>query len=305
MFDFTHVHDAPTGSSDPTGTKLIRDKFKYDFQKRWQTLVRLTTEAVTKNDLIGLSVQSIAHSSQTGGDLIKTFQNWFDTALHQILFPGNGQWMFHYFDKAQTLAFKHSRKDAPLAWPIVESSGTGALIRSTAVVELQGIMEAVSQQVVRTVSHGLLTKLRPAKIARLISEIVRSIGKHRSYAMVDYMIVKMFNETTLDVLEKSGVTHVGILPEYVQVRPPPVLTDAVKSPRTFSRRSEVDVLTAGDQKVCIICEKIAKNGPYKIKDAHGLIPAHAGCRCGFVPAGDLPLFEPDQIPANKRGQLNV
>jgi 8-oxo-dGTP pyrophosphatase MutT (NUDIX family) len=48
---------------------------------------------------------------------------------------------------------------------------------------------------------------------------------------------------------------------------------------------EVDVLTAGDEFVCIICEEISENGPYTLNEAEDLIPAHGFCRCAFVPAG--------------------
>ena len=49
----------------------------------------------------------------------------------------------------------------------------------------------------------------------------------------------------------------------------------------------VDVLTAEDENVCIICEDISAGGPYDLDEAEGLIPAHVYCRCAFVPAGTL------------------
>jgi len=52
------------------------------------------------------------------------------------------------------------------------------------------------------------------------------------------------------------------------------------------RVSLVNVLTAGDDKVCEDCEDIAAEGPYDIDTARGLIPAHPNCRCAFIPFGD-------------------
>lgn len=49
---------------------------------------------------------------------------------------------------------------------------------------------------------------------------------------------------------------------------------------------EVDVLTAGDDDVCFVCEDISDEGPYDLDEAEGLIPAHPFCRCAFVPAGE-------------------
>ena len=48
----------------------------------------------------------------------------------------------------------------------------------------------------------------------------------------------------------------------------------------------VNVLTAGDDRVCIDCEDIAEGGPYEINAARDLIPAHPNCRCAFIPFGD-------------------
>jgi hypothetical protein len=48
----------------------------------------------------------------------------------------------------------------------------------------------------------------------------------------------------------------------------------------------VNVLTAGDDRVCQDCEDIAADGPYDIDEARGLIPAHPNCRCAFIPFGD-------------------
>jgi len=48
----------------------------------------------------------------------------------------------------------------------------------------------------------------------------------------------------------------------------------------------VNVLTAGDDRVCSDCEDIAADGPYELDEARDLIPAHPNCRCAFIPFGD-------------------
>ena len=48
----------------------------------------------------------------------------------------------------------------------------------------------------------------------------------------------------------------------------------------------VNVLTAGDDRVCQDCEDIAADGPYELAEARDLIPAHPNCRCAFIPFGD-------------------
>jgi len=59
----------------------------------------------------------------------------------------------------------------------------------------------------------------------------------------------------------------------------------------------VNVLTAGDDRVCQDCEDIASDGPYELSQAQGLIPSHPNCRCAFIPFGDkrfAPLMEQEE-----------
>ncbi len=48
----------------------------------------------------------------------------------------------------------------------------------------------------------------------------------------------------------------------------------------------VNVLTAGDNKVCNVCQGLADNGPYDLDEAQTILPAHPNCRCSWVPAED-------------------
>lgn len=48
----------------------------------------------------------------------------------------------------------------------------------------------------------------------------------------------------------------------------------------------LNVLTAGDDRVCIICETLSEEGPYSLEEAQGLLPAHIDCRCAWVPVAN-------------------
>jgi ADP-ribosyltransferase exoenzyme len=69
-------------------------------------------------------------------------------------------------------------------------------------------------------------------------------------------------------------------------------TDSVADARKFlgiaddDDDDDVEVITAGDNDVCIVCEDISNEGPYDLDTAEGLIPAHPWCRCAFVPVSD-------------------
>ena len=68
----------------------------------------------------------------------------------------------------------------------------------------------------------------------------------------------------------------------------------------------LDVLTAGDDRVCDICDGISENGPYSINEARGLIPAHPNCRCVFVAAGTMKdAWIEDFDPSEPRDPLGM
>ena len=69
------------------------------------------------------------------------------------------------------------------------------------------------------------------------------------------------------------------------------LRAARKKPGTRRQRMRglpniVNVLTAGDDKVCQDCQDISDNGPYDLDEARELLPAHPNCRCAVIPWDD-------------------
>ena len=65
------------------------------------------------------------------------------------------------------------------------------------------------------------------------------------------------------------------------------------------------MLTAGDDRVCDVCDGISENGPYTINEARGLIPAHPNCRSVFVAAGTMQdAFDPNE-PRDEQGRWSA
>lgn len=55
----------------------------------------------------------------------------------------------------------------------------------------------------------------------------------------------------------------------------------------------VNVLTAGDDRVCQVCEDASEEGPYSLEEAQGILPLHPRCRCAWVPA----VVKPELVAA--------
>ncbi len=297
-----HVHD---GATDPTGTHDIVRKIGSEMRKRWRTAESIITDGIEKNDLLG-------NGPGVGSYKLLVFQKFLDETLRHSVIE-DGQWMAPYIADAIGRAEKRARKLLVLDAD-ASSVDWQSILVATALTELQGVCEAASQQAVRAVSDGLISRQRPAKISRDIVSVLKNIGERRSQFVADYIVIKAFAAATLETFRAQGVTHVGTQAEMVRATP---ITDAARKtpqkrhgstgrftpyaeePSGYLQRKarraykqlqevpEVDVETAGDDRVCVKCENISAMGPYEIDTALSLIPAHPRCRCIFVPAGTL------------------
>lgn len=313
-----NVCDATTPKNDPTGTGKLRSRQRTLLAHRWRKFRVLVRQGIVDQDLLGMTtrgllanpVPMIAQSSSK----IQGFQRWFDYLLQTVVLEGDGSFLRPMirdaYDKGATFGRANVRQ--PIQYPHAQDR-EDALFQ-LAVVELQGIVEAVSQQGVRAVSQALLSATSPMSFVRGIWRAIDKVGVTRSNAMIDVMVVKTFNEAALDIYETAKVKRVGVVPE---TAPSAKLGDATRrsgpgsrssrksSPsrstigrirraeRALERLGRVNVRTAGDDKVCQICEDIAEGGPYEIDTARSLIPAHPRCRCAFVPADDARFASDD------------
>lgn len=336
-----HVFDAKTTCTccvgdkrvvlvDPTNTGKLRAKFRMMMGQRWNQLRVMTREMLVGRDLLALKsgglMQVHAPAITGAGSKIDVFQRWFDLALDGAILQKDGSWMRKFLNEGYRSGVSFGQSQAKTTMTHNLSGHREEALQSLARVELQGIMEAVSQQAIRAVSQGLLTNQKPMQVTRAVLNVIETIGRNRSNAMIELLTIRAHAEASLDIYEAAGLKSVGLLPESrAQAK---VVTDAqaqpkakgkaasktsdarrtgpgsrssrtsVPSSRTISRiraaelrvakalGENVNVRTAGDDDVCPVCEDISENGPYTISRARSLIPAHPHCRCVFVPAFD-------------------
>lgn len=217
-----------------------------------------------------------------------------------------------------------------------------AMVQSAVDQELQGIADALVQQCARTARTMLTVKSGSMPLYLKVTKVIDTMATTRLRAMVSQTVVHAHAMASLDVFDAAGVEQVGCIPEAIptgflvrdarakivaskkkkkRVRgnvggPGSRLTGAPSASTLrriravqgrLERNQRVNVLTAGDNDVCEVCEDIADNGPYTINRARNLIPAHPHCRCVFVPTGTndagivifLDRFDPNQPRAPK------
>lgn len=313
--------DAPR-TGDPTGTFPLRRKWKRSLGRQWQHLQTSVRNSIGHADMLGLgsitstslafhAVGSLA--GMTSGVKIKAFQSFFDDQMKNAVMQGDGSFLDDMVHDAYMMGIKRGLRLAKLdAVPFELQNNIPHNIdglSQLAVVELQGIVEAVSQSSVRMIADGILTKQKPMVVARSVNDRIAKIGITRSDTMIDVIVIRAFNNATLDLFQAASVRQVGVVPETYDASyaHDEMFSDAGRrgaGSRTSRRRSpsrstiyrirrqehkleelrKVRVATAGDNRVCEICEELESHGPYTIDHARSLIPAHARCRCAFIPA---------------------
>lgn len=306
------IADERVISVDPTGTGALRTAFNSALAIKWRGMRVLVRKMIVDQDILSLGskgLMAIANPAIQGGSTkTQMFQRWFDYMAGAQVLNGDGSFMREYIGRGYAAGRTFAQGEVGMySTPLAQDRED--TIFQLAVVELQGIIEAVSQQAVRAVANGVLQGKRPVAIARDAQSAIDRVAFPRSTALVELLVVKAFSEASLDVYQSAGVRQVGLVPETLLAR----TTDARKvtpsgrfgtrsrtgeapGERTIQRIKKqerevetalvgglVRVKTAGDNKVCKVCRAIARKGPYKINKARALIPAHPRCRCVFVP----------------------
>lgn len=165
---------------------------------------------------------------------------------------------------------------------------------AAAASEVRGIAAETERRLLRHAVHALENKLLPETLMREVRNTLEKITRARLILMINMVVVRAVNAGKLFTYEVNGVTKVGIDPEWLP--PKPRRKQAVLDRHHYRHQvfhdhalhdeELVNVLTAGDNDVCEDCDDIATDGPYDIDEARDLIPAHANCRCAFVPFWD-------------------
>lgn len=152
--------------------------------------------------------------ARTGASTTQFFQSWVDRIFQSTLIDGSWDEPRNFIDRSYLLGVQHAddvlNDGINYSTPRVERVD---LVASLMRVELQGIVEAVSQRAVRAVATGILSGLSMTRMLRQIMSDVDVVGLQRTRTMVDVLTTKAFSEATLDVFEAAGVREVGLIPE--------------------------------------------------------------------------------------------
>ena len=125
------------------------------------------------------------------------------------------------------------------------------LLASRSFTELEGVTDDMAVRMTRTLTDGLVRGDSPREVARLLADEV-DVTEERAERIARTEIIRAHAEGQLTALEDLGVEEVGVMVEWV---------------------------TAGDDKVCPLCEAL-EGVVMRIEEARGLLPRHPQCLPG-------------------------
>jgi hypothetical protein len=283
--------------SDPTGTLSIRKELYRSLNGGWSRVKQAVTKMVGQDDAFGLGSSTPSVVTSSVGQL-EVFNSWFGN-LEDRVFESLHPALEKAVERGYALGATQAK--AQVGKPLQQALPGPGVVLISATQDLQGIASAALQQSSRFMSHSLLQKHKPVLAARGVNLLVDSIGISRSSLLASYAVIRAYSAGALDAFEILGVQYVGTIPERLPAR---TLQDAVelaklklkvtqppKKPRTVAprrvrarpgERRLVSIVTAGDDRVCPVCEEVSRNGPYPIAEARGLVPLHPRCRCRLM-----------------------
>lgn len=274
--------------SDPTGTAVLRRSFQAEGNRRINSLRSLTHRMLVEHDLMKARNDPLAAMLPHPGYHLPAFTEWFGRMVSENMLGQN--WWEKFLQRAYQSGVVTGGK-LTRSSPPHSPAPVPAVYRELAAREFAGIAGAVVQQVTRHAAAAALAKRRPLPLYQRVLPVLKKVGGARIKLAANSMTVQLHNAGRLAQFRAAGVRRVSVDAERLEpARPSRFLLQYIKHDHAHVHDQDeeeelMEVVTAGDDKVCIVCEEIAMGGPYALDLAEALIPAHPNCRCALVPAG--------------------
>lgn len=296
-----HANAAFPSDTDPTGTKTLRERrFIPELNRRFRRVRGLVRTTVGyENDAFGLRANAEpveVFDFPTNPEKRRAFERWLNQALRdEVLEPTdligirNGE---HYtatyvrdsYSKALIDAGRRLREqgvdieqqdvETMFKMPVHRSSLKRLYTRTYG--NLEDITDDGAQSVREALTEGFADGHNPNKMATRINKEVEQLNISRARVLARTETINNYSIGTLDRYQRAGVGMV---------------------------RVDAEWSTAGDRRVCPICETLegrvmtideARNGNFEFEPAEGQPaslagtyqirpPAHPSCRCALLP----------------------
>lgn len=293
---------------DPTHTTVLRNVFVANMNRRFDEIVSVIKKTVVDNDCFGLQNNIQTHQVAPAGwqafnyrlsqEKIAKFMEWLQQQVNsgilsigefeQIGTAVNSAWTNKYIldsYKRGVIRARYELQKAGFKVPSIESTGGVemslilpvhldriGILYTRAYTDLKGITEQMDTYISRILAQGLADGDNPLLLARKMVSVINGQGIGE-LGVTDTLGRFISAKTRAEGLARTEIIrahHLATIQEY-------------RNWAVYGVIVKAEVVTAGDDKVCSVCEALAKGGPYTLDEAEKLIPAHTNCRCVTIP----------------------
>lgn len=272
-----HCCSLHANAVDPTRTTALRRRFEQEFNRRFRKLRGKIRQAVLEEDGFGLKVNRGQFDRPRSAEKVAAFTDWLRATQREVLFglpeglpsseAGRQLWAAPYLGQAYEGGVRRAAAQMRAAGAEVSEEWVAAAIRreqhldrvglvfTRVYEELEGVTEAMGQEISRVLADGIVQARGPTQITKDINDRVNKIGRNRAAMIARTEVVSAHAEATLTSFEEAGLSEVQI---------------------------EAEFSTSGDSRVCEECASL-EGRTYTIEESRGVIPVHPNCRCAFIP----------------------
>ena len=267
---------------------MLRNRYIADMKRRFSKVSRAIQQLVVVEDVFGLvrtmpftimiMQERQAFRFKADSNKVKAYRKWLqqqiDANILTVDAVSGKPWTATYAESAYRKGMLRSyievHKEVLAEDKVFYEGGKAQFLRDAfaapvslskvellytrAFDELKGVTEVMGQQMSRILADGMVQGDGPAAIARNLRKNVVNITNTRAKVIARTEVIRAHAEGQLDAFERLGVEELDLMAEWSAA------------------------VTA-----CEECAAYAADSPYKVDEAHGMIPLHPNCRCAWIP----------------------
>jgi phage putative head morphogenesis protein, SPP1 gp7 family len=291
---------------DPSRTTALRNAFSRELRKRFKALRLLIWQVIVEDDVFGLinssdrTVTTLKVYRRPGrrrfafprsADKVSAFMKWLQeqidndiiqvTRIDQIGQGVENAWTNVFIQDSYRRGVTRARGQLQGIGLSLPAGLGGAftnpfhidrlgLLYTRAFNELQGITNDMGKMISKILTQGMADGLNPRTIAKQINRVISGSGAELGFK--DSLGRYVSAETRADMLARTEVIRAHAEAQLQEYKNWGVEGVSIK----------VEFITAGDVKVCKICQRYEKS-VFTLTEASGMIPLHPRCRCIWLP----------------------
>lgn len=282
-----------TQQRDPTRTIGLRNRYRADVVRRWRQVLRDLLISIVDLDVLGLTDLEQFETEQAADPERFIFKTNPAKAAEFITYLGE-----LVDDVVLEITQREGRTIvAHEAWQnvYIQSSYSSGILAADAKLAAEGV------QVGRTVLSAVFNAPRHADALGILFtrnfEFLVGQTERTAVAIRETLVRGMaegIGPREMGRRVAANVQNISINHGTVLARTEVINAHAASTLNRFADfavpgvTAEVEFITAGDDRVCVVCEGL-EGDIFTLDNAAGIIPVHAQCRCSWLPVVEEPL----------------